>query len=762
LQLLFHQYPILANILYLQSMGSSEEPPRPARMSINSYDTALCIIPPISQCCYIDQLRELYDKAYGRWPPHINLIYPFVVPEHLPRAQQQIQQYLAEHYDPADPIDVEMNQAGCFKQKNKYTIILGEIPATSSSSVQSIRTMALQALGQGAARSILHLTIGQSQDNTILSREFLLEKARLLPSLQFRVGTLAILVRRRTTGVEATDHMSLFSTIDIGAPSDVWRPHTPEFWLRSHSSDPTHPKLEEDDGEETAQQEATVDREVQSGSAFFFDEEQEKWVACTGEESSEIDATNMTVSSYNVLIDTEYPPTHDRDPLIVRTILSDSAMADILVLQEISDDFLSYLLEDTEIQRRYPFTSHGPPTQTDIGPLPSLRNVVMLSRYTFSWKSVPFYRKHKGALVAHFEGLATTGPSSSSGLVVAGVHLTAGLTDGAVATKKAQMKNLTGYLTRNHENEPWIITGDFNIVTSTYTINTALKNKSITNETVVALSSIEAAIGDTGLLDAWSVARIEAVDETGVSRAEDLFEGEEGATFDPQNNRLAAGTTTTSHERPQRYDRILVRPQDMLRINRFNHFGVPEMVDGVQEVASDHYGVRAIMQILDGTAERQGSDGTSLQLHSVEHKRATATLSDSSGMVSTLTAHDMFPTEEQSQQRQEAFALLKQTILGTSEDADSAQPDIPMVLVPVGSYALGVWTVESDIDCLCIGAISSKTFFKLARQRLIKAESQGVRILRRVEASTGTMLELSVDGVLMDLQYCPAGRVVER
>jgi poly(A) polymerase Pap1 len=85
-----------------------------------------------------------------------------------------------------------------------------------------------------------------------------------------------------------------------------------------------------------------------------------------------------------------------------------------------------------------------------------------------------------------------------------------------------------------------------------------------------------------------------------------------------------------------------------------------------------------------------------------------------------------------------------------------------MVVVPVGSYALGVWTSDSDIDCLCVGTISSKTFFKLARQRLVKAEGRGVRIMRKVEASTGTMLELSVNGVAMDLQYCPAARVVER
>ena len=146
----------------------------------------------------------------------------------------------------------------------------------------------------------------------------------------------------------------------------------------------------------------------------------------------------------------------------------------------------------------------------------------------------------------------------------------------------------------------------------------------------------------------------------------------------------------------------------------------------------------------------------------VKHIRATSALSDSMGLKTVLSAHRMFPTNEEVQQRQKAFALLKQIVLGTSGDDDQPTSDIPMVIVPVGSYALDVWTSESDIDCLCIGTISSKTFFKLARQRLVKADDQGLRILRKVEASTGTMLELSINGVAMGLQYCPATRVVEQ
>ncbi|CAO2656487.1 Nn.00g052900.m01.CDS01 [Neocucurbitaria sp. VM-36] len=743
-------------------MAGTDDTSLSASISISSYSTALCIVPPLSACGHIDRLREMYDKAYDNWPPHINLIYPFVAPECLPRAQQQIQRYVDEQLDPSKSIAVEMDQVGHFDQRNNSTIFLRESQTTLDSHLSLLRKMALQALGQSYSTSDTHLTIGQSEDSTEASREFLLAKARLLPALNFRIGAFAILIRARVPGSESMYHMRLWGTIKIAPSGDAWVPQTPEYWTRHTSS--THPSVQFDEGKDIVLDDREgrgFNREVQPGVTFYFHPELEKWSACTGEELNEDASTTVTVSSYNVLIDSEYPPARDRDALLVRNILSDSAMSDILVLQEVSDDFLSYLLGDSEVQRRYPFTSHGPPSQPDIGPLPSLRNIVMLSNRYFTWNLVPFHRRHKGALVARFEGQPDSSASNLEDLVVAGVHLTCGLTDGSVAPKNVQLKNLTSYLTQHHRNEPWIIAGDFNITTSTYTIGTAIKNKSISSQTAGILSSIESEFADAGLLDAWSIARIEAADEVAINECDDLFEGENGATFDPRNNALAAATSGTSNNRPQRYDRILVRSQDTLCVIRFNHFGLPEEVEGRQVVASDHYGVRTTIQVLGDADDRAFDDRSLMEQLPIQHKRAVGRLSDLIALNTVLAAHGMFPHDEQVRQRKDAFALLKQVVLGTVSEGDLTIPDIPLVMVPVGSYALGVWTSESDIDCLCIGAISSKTFFKLARQRLLKAESQGVRILRKVEASTGTMLELSINGVAVDLQYCPAARVVE-
>jgi endonuclease/exonuclease/phosphatase family metal-dependent hydrolase len=724
-------------------------------MSTNSNDTALCIIPPNMDCRDIDRLRELYDKAYGKWPAHINLIYPFVAPDNLPRAQEQIKAHLAQNLNLDEPQTVALTETGLFKHRNNSTIFLQENASNPISSMATLRSMALQAIGQKHTASNLHLTIGQSEDNTLFSQHFLLSKAQLLPALNFRIGALAILIRERASGPTSVDHMRLWGVIDVSRPDECWRPSIPEHWVRQLSMNSAITAFGHDHGEPRPAETSTISDDVQPGQAFNYNSQQNKWLPCQESERNQRSTSTITISSYNVLVDSEYPPERDRDAFLTTTILSAAAIADILILQEVSDDFLSHILNDPEIQTRYPYTSHAPSSQPEIGPLSSLRNIVILSCWSFSWKFVPFHRKHKGALVAQFGGDKQNALAANQDLIVAGVHLTAGLTDSSVAAKQAQIQTLTDYLAQQHSADTWIIAGDFNIPTSVYTINTALKESLISKQTIATLSSIEAALNDVGLIDAWAIAHVEAADEIVASNYDELFEGEEGATFDPRNNILAAATSETSNGRPQRYDRAFIRSQGALQVSSFNQFGLPEIIDGARVVASDHSGIRSKIELFERSAEKVSQS-------MVAYRRASSELSGSEGLNLALAMRRMFPLEEEERHRQNALAVLEAAIMGGPIEGDSVASDVPLIIVPVGSYGLGVWTSRSDMDCLCIGTISSKTFFKLARQRLLKAHDQGVRFLRKVEANTGTMLELSVNGVAMDLQYCPAANVVNR
>ncbi|KAJ4990699.1 DUF455 domain-containing protein (endonuclease/exonuclease/phosphatase) [Stagonosporopsis vannaccii] len=715
-----------------------------------SYETALCVLPPVEQCEYIDNLRELYDKAYGRWPAHVNVVYPFVAPEHLARAQQQIQAQFQRNLDSNQSRQARLESAGLFRQRHNSIAILQESRDASDGSLEDLRSLALTALGHKPKPHNFHLTVGQTENNSMASLEFLISKVRLLPVLDFEIGYLSILIRERTPGEPSASRMRLWGTINVCPTPNAVTISDSEYWLKNLPASAVDNVREEE--EEVSDSTVNFDRVVQSGRTFSFDTGSGTWMNGTEPGMNHSRPSFLAVSSYNVLVDSEYPPARDRDLPLINTLLSDLARADIVVLQEVSDDFLSSLLNNAEIQDRYPFSSHGPPSQPDIGPLPSLRNVVVISKWPFQWNMVPFHRRHKGAVVAVFDTIA-----SSRSFVVAGIHLTCGLTDGSVAAKKVQVHNLLNYLNRKHSKDMWIITGDFNLATSTCTIDNALKHKSITSQTGSTLAAIESCLSDDSIVDAWSVTR---EDQSSGADDNEVFEGEEGATFDPRNNFLAAATSGTSQNRPQRYDRILVRSLDALQITGFNMFGLPTEAGSGTVVPSDHYGIRATMQLSQPSEKLSPDHREMIKELNVEfqHRPHLSHLE----LETALRKHNMFLTEEQRVERQAAFDLLREVVIGQSHSSISTTADIPLVMVTVGSFAIDVDTYTSDVDCLCIGSISSKTFFKLARQRLQKAESQGVRILRKVEAGTGTMLELSVNGLAMDLQYCPAARVLER
>ncbi|KAJ4348561.1 uncharacterized protein N0V89_009938 [Didymosphaeria variabile] len=736
-------------------MADSDQQHKQASFAANSYDTALCIIPPQQWCEEIDKLRSLYDKAYEKWPPHINLIYPFVAPERLLQAKKTIESHLDTNFDGAASRTMALGGAGLFKHRKDTTIFL-RINNITEDVLVSMRSAVLQALGLKVSPSVFHLTVGQAQDNSVSARQFLLDKVNLMPAFDFDAGSLVILIReKRDQKADPTSQMRLWGSINLSGSDEAVHPPMTEFWTNSASLEgaPSDVNL-------VNEHSSSNERQGQPGTTFVFNPQAQNWTPAAV--SSELSRpTTLSVSSYNVLIDSEYPPSRDRDPLLVETILAESALADVVVLQEVSDGFLSHLLQVVQVREAFPYASHGPPSQPDIGPLPSLRNIVMLSKWHFSWEFVPFQRRHKGAIVASFSSILESEYSKEVPLVVAGVHLTAGLTDGSVAAKKIQLQNVISILKRKYSASPWIVAGDFNLPTSRYTIDEAVKEKSISRETSHILELTESTMSESGLLDAWAVARVEGVDKTAALDADGLFEGEEGATFNPHENSLAAYISGTPENRPQRYDRIFMRPQDKFALTGFIQFGRPEIANGTTSVASDHYGIRATFQIHPETVHQSLEERDILQRRVVYHKHAPPQLSSTAVLTEALSGCAVFPTQEDEERYRQAFGIIKEVLLG-SAGGELNTPEIPMVIVPVGSYALNVWTADSDIDCLCIGSISSMTFFQLARQRILKADVKGIRILRKVEANTGTMLELSVNGVNMDLQYCPAANVVHR
>ncbi|EEP82177.1 predicted protein [Uncinocarpus reesii 1704] len=750
-------------------MASSDQQSPSSSLSLRFSQTALCIIPPENLCGEINRLRSFYDQAYGGWPPHINLLYPFVAAGSVPEAVARIRTALIQRRNAAGAPNVRLrlDQAGFFVPRKGNIVHLIPRSEDASMSLTDLRDTILAALGQpDGGQFNPHLTVGQTRAGDEQSRDSLLSKVRLLPPIEWNVEELVVLVRERVIQHgQKFSQMRVWGTIGLSgdltmnnlAISEVG--HVGEHMHALHNSEmiPTQP---------------SISRSVcgEPMTTYQFPPDGYKWTPCapilgeSGEKEPGWDT--LTVSSYNVLLEQPYPPPRGRYPALVHTILAQSALADILVLQEVCDDFLSHLLSQNEIQSRYCFATHGPPHQAECAPLPMQRNVVILSRFRFSWEILPFTERYKTAVILKMVGVGKqTADSRFLPLIVAAVHLTSGLADRRVSAKESQIRALYDFLDHTYPENPCIIAGDMNIPTSALTVQSAMDEKLLSPAKAYDLSQLESLLCGSRFEDAWLMARANAKDlspNPADMLSIDTLEGEEGATFDPRRNPLAAASAGPDG-RPQRYDRILMDRSGFLGPTEFNLFGLPDDDQNPAELGSDHWGVRATFCLkLESTA----SDNMTVASTSASFLTPTK-LFDRHSLELCLRESMMLPTEADVSKRQSVVDLLRDVITqGPAARAgdgsgNNPEPNIAMVLVPVGSYGLGVWSPSSDIDCLVIGPISSKTFFAVAEKRLRKATDLGIRILRRVKAATGTMLELEVEGIKCDLQYCPASRVVE-
>jgi 2'-5' RNA ligase/endonuclease/exonuclease/phosphatase family metal-dependent hydrolase len=715
----------------------------PLDLSLNSFDTALCIIPPVHLTQDINRLRALYDKAYEKWPPHVNILYPFVSPEALPHAVELARSTLVKNK--IGSFQFDLDKADFFTHKRHRTIY-----TTSSGKgceeVEIIRRHVLSALGQADTHFQPHLTVGQSEANDESGLECLVSKVKLLPQVDWQVSDIVILIREKTTAV---NYMRIWGNLKLSGKYPLTFPDENPFLNNTViTSDDTRT-------ENTYQ---FVPKTLHQSEAHWQHTE-------SISSSREIKQTrqSFSISSYNVLVDADHPLSTDRYSILLENILESSSTADILVLQEVSDNFLSFLLQDDDIRSQYPFSSHGPPEQHDMGPLSSLRNIVVLSRCRFRWEWLKFEKPHKGSGVLQLEDIGTFRGNEFLPLIVAGVHLSCGLTDASISAKHAQIQNVIGHLQTHYPEHNWIIAGDFNIPSSSYTIDAALKRNSITARGAATLSSLDALFAQSKFTDCYFGSRV-----TGSNMAAEIaycteelrtvYEGEEGATYDPIKNSLAAEISGKSfHSRPQRYDRIYTKGKES-RVTGFNLFGFPNEKTE-RGPGSDHWGIRATLDLDTSPI----SDTSGEHDVAIAFKRGPRILDSDIYFNTILHDLDMFPSEEEIAHRQQMFELVRSAVqqqaIGISVET---RLNISFVVVPVGSYGLGVWDTSSDIDCLVIGTISPKTFIALMVQKLRRPEWQEIHILRKVKAASGTMLEIQAGGVRFDLQYCAATSVTER
>lgn len=435
------------------------------------------------------------------------------------------------------------------------------------------------------------------------------------------------------------------------------------------------------------------------------------WVPAVPTVPKEI--STMTLATYNVLHDSAFP-LHFRLPALRNAILESNA--DIICLQEATDELLSSLLTDSRITAHFKWCSRSDSTVME-----NERNVILLARedYGFVWTSVELGGKHKPATVACFRTPYGT-------IAIAGIHLTAGRASTILEKKRQELSTLVAYLQLHHSTDEWVVVGDTNWPDS------------------------EPFPLEDEFVDVWSIRG--------------------GETYDPTTNSLAAATAREARD-PQRYDRIFVRRGGSLSVvhDSLRLFGLP-LHDGGP--ASDHWGMTACIQI--GIRSSAISDVPAINdvaplpaLELVPTNLTNAELHD------LCVAYGCFPTDLQNGIFQQALETLRTFVSDLSpptqtiDSEATSQPStltsvVRFVTIPVGSYAMGYHNSGSDIDCVVVGNINPGTFWNLMRGKIRAAGGlDSVRLKRFVKDASVQMMELEVHGVKMDVQYCPAGRLID-
>jgi len=346
----------------------------------------------------------------------------------------------------------------------------------------------------------------------------------------------------------------------------------------------------------------------------------------------------------------------------------------------------------------------------------SERNVIILARedYGFEWARVELGGKHKAAIVACLGALQCT-------VVIAGIHLTAGRAPPIMEKKREEISALLAYLRLHHQSDEWVIMGDTNWPDS------------------------EQCPLEEEFIDVSFMAGLE--------------------TYEPTANSLAAATARESRE-PQRYDRIFIKRGSKLSIipESTQLFGLPH-TGGAP--ASDHWGLKSAVN-LDSTFKPLTTITPVISVSVPLLSLLPTTITDAE-LHNFCAQFDYVPSDAQNAMFKRAVDTLDTFLFNLSSplvvdsDLNSHTSAVRLVASPVGSYALGCHHPASDVDCVVVGNINPRTFWKLMRRKIRSSvgDVSSIRLRRFVGDASVQIMELEVHGMKMDIQYCPAGRLID-
>lgn len=139
-------------------------------MPTKTHTTAVVLIPPEAVQPPIQAIRQIHDRNFIRWMPHITLLYPFAER----RDFAEITPALAKAAQQVSPFSIELARFDAFQHRRSCTMFLVPEPADE---IVQLHTILLQHLpdyddtARFAGGFHPHLSVGQFQHRSLQTQQ---------------------------------------------------------------------------------------------------------------------------------------------------------------------------------------------------------------------------------------------------------------------------------------------------------------------------------------------------------------------------------------------------------------------------------------------------------------------------------------------------------------------------------------------------------------------------------------------------------------
>jgi len=156
--------------------------------------TALTLAIPSEFQDNINTIRKLYDRAYPRWMPHINFIFPFVAEDKFDDIIERLSPKLKEF----GSFELEINQIGHFKQGKNITVHIKPNDSSRLKELFNLINKTIPDVEVKHSEFAPHLTIAQFKSSESEPKIKELTEWIATNKFKFTVDHICILQRSKT------------------------------------------------------------------------------------------------------------------------------------------------------------------------------------------------------------------------------------------------------------------------------------------------------------------------------------------------------------------------------------------------------------------------------------------------------------------------------------------------------------------------------------------------------------------------------------